>query len=350
MTAFKILVTCAGGEMAPELIRTLKSSERHDIDVFGVDSDAKAIGRHFADGFATVPYSNDPGYVDAVYALCERWQPDLLWPGADQEAIKLSAERERFESRGWCLACGPAAALKTFGDKIETYKALKDLGIGVPEYYEVKHLEEIDEPLDRILESRGEAVVKPAAGIGGRGVYVIRKGLIGAEAYNGGRELHMDRDLFMQDYLANFSEHLPGLVMGRLVEPVFDIDMLGYNGQPARVGPRRRVVSNMPNEGHIIMDDPQLVALGEAIIRGFDLTWLYDCDVMYGRDGQPNILEINPRPSGSAVFMAMAGYPLFDDMVSIAKGDSLPDIELPVGKVVIPYKALTISPLAADQI
>ena len=103
---------------------------------------------------------------------------------------------------------------------------------------------------------------------------------------------------------------------------------------------RKRVNSALPNEGHIIVDDNSLYELGRKLIECFSLNWLYDCDVMFGEDEKPYVLEINPRPSGSFVTSICAGVPLLDDLVSLAKGDNLTEIQTPFGQVIVPYKTL----------
>ena len=41
---------------------------------------------------------------------------------------------------------------------------------------------------------------------------------------------------------------------------------------------------------------------------------------MIDKKGDYKIIEINPRMSGSSVVSVEAGYPLFDDMISILRG------------------------------
>ena len=86
--------------------------------------------------------------------------------------------------------------------------------------------------------------------------------------------------------------------MSKLKEPVYDLDMLDWKGRTLRVIPRKQFNSAVPNDGHIIVKDHNLIELGKKIISKFKLSWLYDCDIMYDQNNIPQILEINPRPSG----------------------------------------------------
>ncbi|MCH8815936.1 MAG: hypothetical protein IH957_12765, partial [Chloroflexi bacterium] len=95
--SFTLLLTCVGGELAPQVIRYLKSSRRHDVKVIGVDADENAAGRHFADAFAVVPRGTDPQYVEAIAELAAKHGADLVLPTSDEEALAMSQSRDALE-------------------------------------------------------------------------------------------------------------------------------------------------------------------------------------------------------------------------------------------------------------
>ena len=57
----------------------------------------------------------------------------------------------------------------------------------------------------------------------------------------------------------------------------------------------------------------------KKITKGFNLSWLYDCDIMLNKNSQPVLMELNPRISGSLSASLEAGVPLIDDLISLAK-------------------------------
>ena len=61
---------------------------------------------------------------------------------------------------------------------------------------------------------------------------------------------------------------------------------------------------------------------------------------MYDKKGNPCVLEINPRESGSVAISIAAGVPLLDDLISLSIQEKIPEIELPDGVTIIPYKSL----------
>jgi predicted ATP-grasp superfamily ATP-dependent carboligase len=331
-----VMLTSSGGEMVPSLIHQLKQSTEHDIRVLAIDAGSGGVSRHMADEFWTVPFGDDPGYADAVLQILRETDVDLLVPCSDEEALSLSSRRGAISDTGCQLACVDHGTLEVFSDKARCYAALAENGIGAPVWQRADDRSSLVLSVGEIVERTGACVVKPARGRGGRDVFVVD-----SEADEiDGREQHLSREGFMRlcDSATDFP--FPLIVMERLAEPVFDVDMLAWEGRPIHVVPRRRVNSQLPNEGHLFVEAPELRELGERLIEVFALSWLYDCDVMYDRDSKPQVLEINPRPSGSAAVTVAAGVPLFENLVALAKGEApMPGRDVS-GTSVLPYKSL----------
>ena len=83
-----------------------------------------------------------------------------------------------------------------------------------------------------------------------------------------------------------------------------------------------------------------LKIIGTNLIKKFNLSWLYDCCLMIDEKGEYKIIEINPRMSGSSVVSVEAGYPLFDDMISILRNKKIKKINKPINKIIFPYTSL----------
>ena len=270
---FTLLLTCVGDEFAPQVLRTLRERSRHDVAVVGVDVHENVVGRHFVDHFATVPPGDDPGYVDAIAGLARLHDVDVILPKSDEEALALSEARDRLESGGCQLACADISVLRVFENKAETHRRIAEMGLPVPDWRSAESLDELAAAVEAMLDAHhGEAVVKPAVARGGRNVCVIRADISGSLQYQGGREVHLDAATFRRDHLDGFARQLPAVVMERLVEPVYDIDMLAWQGQPVRVVARRRVNSAAPNKGHTIVDNADLIELGEKLIKELGLS------------------------------------------------------------------------------
>lgn len=333
---YTVMLTSSGGEMVPSLINQLKQSAVHEVRVLAIDAGGGGVSRHLADGFWTVPFGNDPEYAGAVLQVLRETDVDLLIPCSDEEALALSEWRDDIFATGCRLACVDHETLEIFSDKARCYGALSENDIAVPVWRSAVDHESLVQSVDVVMEQTGACVVKPARGRGGRDVLVVDA----AASDIDGRERHLSREEFMRLCESATQFPFPLIVMERLSEPVFDVDMLAWEGRPVHVVPRRRVNSQLPNEGHLFVEAPELRDLGERLIEAFSLSWLYDCDVMYDRDSKPQVLEINPRPSGSAAVTVAAGVPLFENLVALGKGEApIPGSEVS-GHSVLPYKSL----------
>jgi carbamoyl-phosphate synthase large subunit len=337
---FTILITCVGGELGPQQIQMLKNGRHSGVKIIGVDADPKALGAHFCDHFLLTPRGDKPGYTQAILNILESHPVNLVIPTSDEEAIALSSSKKIIEQQGRILACMDYETLECLSNKAETYKQLTLQGIHVPDWEEISLFDQLEPTVREFLKRHDEIVVKPLNARGGRGVYIVSQSIQGITRFPDRREIHCDLDSFLNELVNSVQLDLPVMVMERLREPVYDLDLLAWKGQSKRIVARRRVNSAVPNEGHIIVDNHELLDLGEQIIRTFQLSWLYDCDVMYDKDGNPCVLEVNPRQSGSVSVSVAAGVPLLDDLISLAKKEPIPAISFPVGQRVLPYKAL----------
>ena len=90
---YTILITCVGGDLAPQMIQQLKLNSRHDIKVIGVDANIEASGQYFCDEFSIVPFGGDPSYISIIQKLILLHNVDLIIPTSDEESLILSKYR-----------------------------------------------------------------------------------------------------------------------------------------------------------------------------------------------------------------------------------------------------------------
>ncbi len=343
-----ILLTAGGGAMVPLAIRQMHDSRRHQIRVVAVNTQAGVAAEAMADAFHVVPYGTDPGYVDAVLDIVRRDGVTLVMPWSDEEALALAPHADRFAALGAVLACTTPENLAIMSDKAATFRRLGDVGIPVPDWRHAETDAQLLAALDDLMAVHGAAVVKPERSRGGRNVYVVRPDADTVMDVDEGRECHLSPAAFLALGEEGRRALLPAMVMERLVPPAYDIDILCRRGQVLRCVPRRRInPAGIPFRGGVIENLPELHALAADIARVLNLDWLYDIDVFTTRDGAWRVIETNPRPSGSLPATIAAGIDLFDDLVSLAQGKTLPPLTLPDQRLVLPFTAAIASDDAA---
>jgi len=342
MIPIKLLITCVGGDLSCQTIAIIKQASKRKVRVIGVDNNKCPQAISFCDAFYPVPLGSSPDYIAEIKKICVKEGVDLIIPTSDEEALSLTNSRDVFESINTSIAAMDYELLSIFSNKIRTYEVLKSKNLPVADFKIACNESELQTAISFFDNQKIDFVIKPAISRGGRDVIVVENNNSSLRAVSGGREIHMGVAVFKSEILPNFKRNFPLIVMEKLYGPVHDIDMLAWKGRPIYAVPRKRVDSINPNAGHTLVNDPALIKIGEDIIKVFVLSWLYDCDIMFDRNGMPKIIEINPRQSGSIAVLATAGVPVFEDLISLFLKDEVEPVKVPYGKKVIPYKALAV--------
>ena len=340
--AFRLLLTSVGGSMSGYTIQQFLNSTAHQVDVVGVDARHDAVGKHFATVFETVPPGDAPEYADAVFEIIRRHNVDLVLPCSDEETIALSMHAEAVKAAGATLAISPPDAIEIMSDKLKTAKFLDRIGVPAPEWRLATSENELFEALDELRERHASLAVKPTQSRGSRDVYVIEKARTGYHQPSGHRECYLDIDTF-KNLIDGPTDDAPLLVMQGLDAPAHDTDILCSNGKLLSAIPRlRHNKAGVPFTGGTIQNNADLIDIANKVTAGLNANWLFDIDTMSDEDGNPRVIEINCRPSGSLSAAAGAGAPILDQLISLAKGEDIEQTELPDGRSIIPYSTIKI--------
>ena len=332
MKDYVIMLTSSGGGLSAEFRRRVLASCKHNIKIIAVDNKDSESAKIFCDVFSKVPLGIDEKYNKKIEELVLKYNIDMVIPCSDEEALSLSKDRRSIEKHNCILACVDYDILKILSSKIDTYRFLKKNNIETPEFYEANSLNQLSDIVCYFLDNKMDVVIKPSSGRGGRNVIKISN-----DKTNG----CISKSKFLKDRIHLYKDLFPVIVMEKFDSPIYDVDLLSWKGVLKRSVVRRRINANVPNDGHIIENILSLHNLAENISRIFNLSWLYDCDVMINSQGFPMILEINPRPSGSIAVTMAAGINFIDDMIDIAKNIKLATINLHENKIIVPYISLT---------
>lgn len=335
MKYFNILITCAGGDLSPFLINFLKNKSKHkNLKVIAIDNKPNAVGKYFADFFEEVPKGNSRNYIKKIKKIISKYKVNLVIPGSDEEAINLAKNRVVVEKKNTQLACIDYKNLKILSSKSETYKTLENNGFKLPSWHSAQNQKQFIKFLSNFIRKKRSFIIKPSSTRGGRDVSVIKlnKKIL--------KTIKRSKKRYFNNLQKKYLKKYPIFFSDLLYEPIFDLDLLAWKGKLIRGIVRRRVNPSDPNDGHIIERNNKILNQGKKIVKIFDLSWLYDCDFMLDKKGNPVIIEINPRASGSSSVSIAAGIPLYDDLISLAKKKKLLSHKIPYGTKIIAYKAL----------
>lgn len=289
----RVLVTGAGG---PAAVAFMQSVSRAGAEIWAVDIDPYAAGLYLVDAQhrSLVPRGDDPHFVDAVADLCERARIDVLVPTVDSELIPVARRVDEFERLVTTVLCQTLDTLEVCLDKWTLVQRVAAVAPDAPVACTVL--------VDDEFESRSwdfPFIAKPRRGSGSRGVTLVND----------------------SDELARVPHDGSFIVQELLPGREHSLDVLAYrSGVVAAVVPRTRlkVDSGIAVAG-AVEPDPDLIAYGKRIAEAVGLTSVANVQVKQNRDGQPRLLEVNPRFPGSMPLTVAAGV----DMPVLAVADAL---------------------------
>ncbi len=335
----RVLITCVGGELMPQFLFSLKNNKEIKVTLVGIDSNSEARGKYFCDKFYQVPKGRSNEYIRKLQKIVIEEKISLIIPASDEEALKVSKHYDFFKSNKTKIACTDFETLKILNNKEKTYSFLEKKGYQLAKWSTANTGYGFFNQVKNFYDLNGSLVIKPISGRGSAGIFIIHKPTATLNEisdkiinFNGIKD-------FLKRY-KNFTFPKKVIIMEKLFGPVCDIDLLSWKGTPISVICRKRIHENWPNKGHVIMKNKELRNLGKKIIKDFNLSWLYDCDVMFDNNGNPIPIEINPRQSGSIAISIKAGSNILNNLLRIYAGKQPLKENTSLSKYILPFTGL----------
>jgi len=332
-----LMITSAGGTLAPAIIDYLNNQTNIPLRIVTVDLADDVPVKALSSAHRVVPMGGDPRYAEVIARIVREESVDVILPWSDEDAITLSPARSGELDVGARVIVSPPSVMERISDKLKTYHTLEQNGVSTPEYTVARTAADIRSAAESYGFPERSVVVKPAKGRGGRGMNI----LCGKDSPpdwlgSGAREQRLERQAAALDFEAML--HGTTLVMPVLEAPVYDVDILAERGVArAAITRLRWNPTGIPFTGNTILANSDMTAYGKSIAETLQLDSLHDIDIMTTTEGEPRLLEVNPRPSGSLLSSLLAGFPLIEAAVAQALGESLSvetpqnDIEVIVG-------------------
>lgn len=273
-----ILITGVGGGVGQSLLKALAGG---DDRLIAVDGDPLASGLYW-EGVAhraVIPYASDPAYLPILLSICRRERVDLLFPGLDAELLPLARAREAFAAQGTRAMVSEPRVIELADDKLQTARFVEALGLCAP----------ATNPLLEVYDYPGPCVLKPQRG--------------GARS----------RQTFICQTRADFYAALPHVdpencVIQEYIEgPEYTCGTVTLGGEVYGPILMRRILRDGDTYKAFPEEHPRLAALVRELMTALQPTGA--CNVQFRLyQGQPYILEINARSSGTTAARARCGF------------------------------------------
>ncbi len=254
------------------------------LRIYGADLSATAPALFYCDETRIPPRITDPGYIDALLAMCAEDHIDVLLPTIDTDLLLLSENRERFEAIGTRVLISDPSFIGICRDKRKTAEFFTGRGFFAPE----------------VCES-------PEDYHGGFPCFI--KPLDGSSSINTHRCETMEE-------LRDAAVLVPKPIIQPFIEgDEYTVDvLLGFDGRPLSVIPRRRyaVRSGEVMKTRVVMDD-RIIRDCTRMLEGSGAAGPLTIQLIRRRNGEAAdqiedyYIEINPRYGGGAPLSMRAG-------------------------------------------
>ena len=338
MKKINVLLTCAGGALGYGDMLALQAAE-NVASIVVTDQNSKCIAAKYGCPFYLVPNGTDPKYGQAIRDICAKEKIQLVIPGSDEEALALAARSSEFLEEGVICATPSKDLISVFQDKKAMFDFLAGSGISVPRYMLFNNTDELHECLKKMGYPKQPLLIKPYSGRGGRGVWELREDKYSLKELTSIRELRRINLETLTGIMQETESPVPLMMMEYFPGNVFDVDILASQGEPlCLVGRRRHHWLNIPFYGFTFEYNESVLTLASEVCRALKLTYLYDIDAVIDSQGKAQIVDVNPRLSGSCSAVFAGGINLFDLLVKLVVGGKVPQVEIPYGREI---KAVT---------
>lgn len=265
----KVLISAAGSAAATTIIRHLRQLGH---TVIGIDADiiSSPLAKEECNQFFLSPLAIHPDYPIFLEKLAPNF--DIFIPFIDEELRVLTSGH--VSSTVLCKTMlSPKSTIDICTSKIRLQKFCEDNDIPIAQ---------------RTLNL--PAIFKPEFGRGGRGIQI----------------------LYTTDQLS-FAQQKPGVIQTLLQGVEYTVDILLDNAGNWLFGlPRKRLQASGVSRIGEIDPHPAVLALAKECTKKIQLAYAVNIQIMLTDDGQPHLIEINPRFAGSSMFSVAAGFDIFD--------------------------------------
>lgn len=276
----KILVTGVGGPAGVNAVRLFERFKDR-AEIFGVDSDPLSAGRFFVEDFAVIPLASDTEkYASEFSKKINEWQIDYILPTVAEELVIIGEALGGYKNK---LIISDLIALEICHDKRKLYAWVQ---AHMPEM--MPQWQTLDQPINFKAE---QYFIKPAFGRGARGCRVINADELG---YLTGRQDAGQSETIMM-------EILPG--------KEWTVDAyINKDGSYAFIAPRSRLSlsGGISAKGRTEKNE-KLIALTKKLLDGLSCRGPICVQWKNDKNGEPKLVEINPRLSGGIMITALAG-------------------------------------------
>jgi hypothetical protein len=305
--ALRIWLSSAG-VATTQVMRMLRDNpDSIDVRLYGTNVERDAPALSACDVAEAEPRQvSDADYAGFALDFCRRHSIDVLIP--PRRLVALAGLTAAFNEVGTRLMCSPLAAVDVLTSKSRSYEAARALGVPVPPWRVASDPRGFRDAVEELSATGERICMKPAGEYSAFGFRILDDGPVGIKDL-----LAAPAPLVSVGAVADAmkraedeGEVVPEfLVMPFLDGPEVSIDCLSAPGGTLLSS----VARSKQGRYRLLLDDPAMTGIAQRLVGHFQLSYLSNVQLRH-RDGEPVLLEVNPRASAGLFQTAFAGLNL----------------------------------------
>lgn len=333
MREITVLLTACGVQFIPGLVDCLKNNGERNVRLIGTDmNDDKTLYPLF-DKFYVVPPVKSVEYVNTLLDICINEKVDVLLPFMSAELSALEAKKQDFETVGTKVSVSDRDSILITNNKLKFYEFLKDKGLSVPKFKKIKNAEELYEACEFVGYPQKAVCVKATELSGSRGIRLIDPKKSRYDILFGQKPNSFYTTI--DELYATLKEkpEMPEMmVMEYLPGAEGSVDLLADHGKILYMAYRESNVNlaSIPQEATLSYNE-KAYRIAEEVIKALSLDGNADLDFKNDADGNPVLMEINPRIAATMQIFKVGGLNLPYLRVKQLLGEPLPEINIKYG-------------------
>lgn len=333
MNDLTVMVTAAGNQYMPGMVDCLKNNGERNIRLVAADMSDDPTILQMMDVLYKVPRATDPNYADILLEICRKEKVDVVIPIMSAELPALVKNKNRFEAIGTLVSVSDGFSIEIANNKLKLYEFMKSIGMKIPRFYAVHCKDELDEAFEYCGYPKNAVCIKATELSGSRGIRIIdpqksRFDILFGEKPN---SLYISYDELK--IILGEKETMPEMmVMEALEGEEFSVDLLADHGKVLYMAARESnvITASIPLEATLFHDE-KAYDICRKMIHELAFDGNADFDFRYDRNGNPVLMEINPRVAATMAIFKAGGMNLPYLRIKQLLGETLPDIKIKTG-------------------
>ena len=333
MNDITVLVTAAGNQYMLGLVDCLKNNGERNIRLIAADMSNDPTILQMMDVLYQVPKATDPAYVDVLLDICQKEHVDVVIPVMSAELVALVENKGRFEEIGTKVSVADLRSIEISNNKLKLYQFMKENGMEIPKFAPLRNTNELDEAFSKAGYPNNAVCAKATELSGSRGIRIIdptksRFDILFGEKPN---SFYISYEEFKQ--ILSEREDMPEMmVMEALPGDEFSVDLVADHGKVVYMAARQSnsIIASIPQEATLFHEE-KAYEICRTIIEKLGLDGNADLDFRYDKNGNPVLMEINPRVAATMAIFKEGGMNLPYLRIKQLLGEELPKIEIKTG-------------------